>query len=331
MRDPDPVPAQRRLDAAAAVGPPGLSAAQRLAMGSLLRDRQTATVCRYLREAGVSVLVLKGPAIGHWLWPDVPRPYGDADLMVKPLQFEDAEAVPLSHGHTRTIFPESAGIAVEYYAPDSGHISVDLHRSFRLVGVSPERCWSLLAADARSLELFGGAVPIPSQVGLAVIVALHAVWHGVEAPRGAEDVRRVVARLDITGWREAKQLAAALGCLEAFAAGLHTVREGSELAARIGLASVSKPEFRLRLGDRPPTSLAWLDLFSTRRSPRELGSVLLRELVPSAAEMRRQSSRELDSPLALILSYAVRLVRLAAAGPRGIVAARRALSRSCVE
>ena len=315
-------------DPAAAASPPPSKPtdAQLAVLRRFELERRTAAVCRYLTEAGVTSLVLKGPAIARELWPDEPRDYGDADLLVGAQDFDRAEAALRAHGYVRTAFAEPAGTAVEYRAPDPLHISVDLHRSFRHVGVPADRCWALLTAEARRVRLPGGEVLIPSRPALAVIVTLHAIWHGTEIkPRTADDLRRALERFDDAEWRRAAELAAALGSLEAFTAGLFTAAEGQALADRMALAPPTAPEFRLRLGERPETSLEWLDLLTTRRPPREVARRLMRELVPSADEMRRQDPQAQAGRLALASSYIRRLLRLTRTAPRGIVAARRAL------
>ena len=305
--------------------PRGPSAAKLATMASLERDRQTAEVYGWLRDAGVTAILLKGPAVSSWLWPDGPREYVDADLLVSPAQFEHAERLLRSRGYERTIFPEEIGMAVEYAAPGPAQMSVDLHRTFRHVGVEPQRCWDLLSARTRSLSLPGGEVLVPTPIALGVIVALHSIWHEGTNERALEDVRRAVHSLDLADWRQAAGLAGDLAALEAFTAGLSTIGPGRELVSELGLPSVTSAEFRLRLSDPPPVSLGWLALLRARRSPFQHLSWLVRELFPPANQMRRRYAFAKNSRAGLLASYAIRLGWLVAHTPRGIRSAWRAL------
>jgi hypothetical protein len=49
-------------------------------------DAVTAAVANVFAAGGIDTIVLKGPVLAKWLYPDEVRPYVDSDLMVAPKQ-----------------------------------------------------------------------------------------------------------------------------------------------------------------------------------------------------------------------------------------------------
>ena len=104
------------------------------ATGERLRiDAATVEVLERFELAGVHALVLKGPAIARWLYPDgVDRPYIDCDVLVDPADFDAAEGVLRSLGYTGLL--EDLGMPpwwcehAAVWQRCSDGLSIDLHR-----------------------------------------------------------------------------------------------------------------------------------------------------------------------------------------------------------
>src|SRR4051812_29312217 len=102
-----------------------------------------------LRAGGVDALVIKGPTLTTWLYPDNARNYGDVDILVDPTQHPHAAALLADRGYRRlqdgVDGVESPDYTVELEAPvDLGRVQVDLHRYFPGIELPPERAWSAL-------------------------------------------------------------------------------------------------------------------------------------------------------------------------------------------
>src|ERR1700733_12035032 len=100
-----------------------------LAVRNLLVDLVTAEVADLFDAAGIDCILLKGPVIADWLYPDAIRGYGDSDLLVAPLDWERAVALLTNHGFTDYLAPlahprmESLAGTAFVRGPDN----VDLH------------------------------------------------------------------------------------------------------------------------------------------------------------------------------------------------------------
>jgi hypothetical protein len=295
------------------------------ALRSLELDRQAALTVQALKDAGVPSLLLKGPAVARWLYfPGATRPVSDVDLLVPTSHWDTAAEVLRARGMS------PRGEAPEYAAmwdpPVAGDLSVDLHRSFHFVAVSPERCWRILHGHAETATLAGEAVTVPSRAALAVLVALHAVADG-HGSRTLAELAMAIEQENLATWRAAAELAAELGAVDAFAAGLRAVAGGGVIAGRLLLPSVSRVDIELALEATPYTD--GLVRLSRATSWSEFVRSLLRELVPSAAVMRVPRYPFAQAgPAGLAVSYALRPFIVAARFPPAWRAWRRARIRS---
>jgi putative nucleotidyltransferase-like protein len=112
-----------------------LLASQREVMFSVLGiERRLLRVVADFEEEGIDVLILKGPAVAHTLYPDPAwRPFGDIDLLVRTSDWEAACAVLERQGSARLVpeprpgFDTRFGKGAEYRCPDG--LEVDLHRT----------------------------------------------------------------------------------------------------------------------------------------------------------------------------------------------------------
>lgn len=100
-------------------------------------ERRLLRLCEAFDAAGVDVLVLKGPAVAHTMYPDPSwRPFGDLDVLVRTRDWRTACALLPELGYRRK-FPEPRLGFVERFGHTAAHRSdegfeVDLHRT--LVG-----------------------------------------------------------------------------------------------------------------------------------------------------------------------------------------------------
>ncbi len=295
------------------------------ALRSLELDRQAALIVRALRDAGVSSLLLKGPAVARWLYPPgATRPVGDVDLLVPTSHWDTAAEVLLARGmRPRSQPPKHAAM---WDPPVAGDLSVDLHRSFHFVTVSPEGCWRILHGHAETATLAGETVAIPSRAALAVLLVLHAVADG-HGSRTLAELAMAIEQEKLETWRAAAELAAELGAVDAFAAGLRAVAGGGPIAARLLLPSASRIDIELALEATP--SAHGLARLSEATSWSGFVWSLLRELVPSQGVMRRRRFPFAQGgPFGLAASYALRPLIVAARLPAALRAWRRARIRS---
>jgi hypothetical protein len=158
-------------------------------------DQVTAEVVPALRAAGITSVLLKGPAIAQWLYPEGGRYYGDVDLLAAPTDVVAAEAVLGDLGFhppspTRTPQPARA------WRRDGHPVAVDLHHSLRHVQAPPQTVWEVLSADTVDITVAGTTVAVLGLPGRAFHIALHAAQHGVAEPKPVEDLhgRRARAR-----------------------------------------------------------------------------------------------------------------------------------------
>jgi hypothetical protein len=307
------------------------SRARSLHAGTTLAvDVMTGTVVAELRRAGVAGLVLRGPAIGRWLYDeDVPRAYRDIDLLVDPGRAQQAHVVLESLGLVR----RNAGFAPTEgvdHASEWKHehqaVVVDLHRTLAGAAAAPGLVWQELTAGAREIEVEGAAVSVPGEPALALIVVLHAAHHGVAAAPQLADLRLALKRAPPATWVEAARIARRLDAVPAFAAGLRLLPEGAEVAERLRLPHTADPETLLRAAAAHSTAIGFARLASTRGLGAKL-ALVARKLVPTPAFMRHWSRLARRGRRGLLLAYLWRPVWLLLHLPTAALAWWRARSR----
>jgi Uncharacterised nucleotidyltransferase len=294
-------------------------------MRRLSFDMTTAEVVNGLQERGVRVLLLKGPVLEAWLYPDGRRSYGDIDLIVSPDNFGRAEVALADFGFGMCL----AGARAAELNPHErswrrgANVVVDLHRTLPVVTALPEAVWSLLRERATSLVIAGTDVDIPDTATNAFHVALHASQHGRKVAKPLEDLRRALACSDEHVWREAADIAGKLQSSGTFALGLSLLPAGAELARRLGLEERAPAEAHLRIQSAPSMSLVLLKL--TEPIPtRERLALLGCKLKPSATIMRANYRLARRGKLGLFAAHALRPFRLGAHAPAALRAVRKA-------
>jgi hypothetical protein len=298
------------------------STAQAVAVRNLAIDVVTREVVQAFEEAGIPVILLKGPTISKWLYTDgAPRPYGDSDLLVDPADFTRAGRVLVGLGFTNT------WAAVRRSERDShsdgfvrtelhGRFTVDLHHRLEWTKLEPAAVWATLLSRAETIQLAGTAITCLDEAGRCMLLSLHAAQHGYASQKPLEDLRRGRLHASAAAWSEAEALARRLGASTAYAMGLALTQETPESLVRTSLWREAETNLRaFALGLLPSSR----DLLRMRDLPRHRrpGYALAR-LFASPAILRIRQRR--DAGLATL--YARHFRDLLQQFPKGIRQAR---------
>ncbi len=269
-------------------------------MRTLAVDRVTAEVIRALDGAGIPAILLKGPSIARWLYPDGGRTYRDTDLLVHPGRFTDTEAVLRSLGF-RGLLDEfhPAERAVEAHgttyarsrpgAPGRTDV-VDLHRSLPGVGAG-DRVWDTLAARTNTLVIGDTEARVLDPPCLALHIAVHAVQHAF-GDHTDEDLRRALATLPPGGWQHAAEVARRLGIEEVLGFGLRRHPDGAAIADALGLPAecrTGSPHWWR--ASRPPKGAQTLDQLWSAPNFVARARIVRWAVVPSPARLRYRDRR----------------------------------------
>jgi hypothetical protein len=196
---------------------------------TLALDAVAVEVVAALDADDIPNLLVKGPAIGRWLY-DAPgeRPYDDIDLLVREPDLARAEQILQRLGF-RFVHDDWHGRVWL-----RGPVNLDLHRRLAGVAADPAKVFDRLYADSEPLSLGRGSVHVPSAEARALHLGLHAAQHGPGLTSPLEDLRRGLERLPDSVWVDAAGFASELGVQPEFAAGLDLLPAGQELNARLG-------------------------------------------------------------------------------------------------
>lgn len=272
---------------------------------NLANEAATRELAAALRDRNLRGIVLKGPALGRWLYDDMAdRVSQDIDVLVS---WDDLDAV---EDVLRTIGWRYLGIdrvgkdrphCRIWERPDNGLI-LELHRTLAGIGVAPSRTWEVLSAHTEELSGSGLPIEVLDVPARALHVALHATQHGTGMARTQEDLRLALQRVSPALWREAGALAAELQATAAFTTGLGLVPEGRALLSSLRLHVERSPEAELRAGTAPPMAngLEWM---SRQEGWWAKASFLARHLVPPPGYMRVWFRPARRGRLGLALAY----------------------------
>jgi hypothetical protein len=311
----------------------------------LALDSALAEIVRLSGTAGVRPLLLKGPAFAHWLYDDPrERSYNDIDLLVGPDEFDAARRVLAALGFESLprngLRPNERPDSYheEWIRPGTLPLAVELHHTLWGATAAPTVVWERMTNGARAIEVAGAHVETPSEVGSAMIVAVHAADHARVARRptaqrsthqrrqgrrvnlnpggrfAGRDLQLALERVDIETWRAAAMLAEELGAGALFAFGLRLDSSGRTIANRLGLTA--RVPRQLAAG-RPPTA-AGIELFMTTPGVGARVRLLAREVAPSRAFMLKWSPIARRGRLGLTCAYLWRPVWLMMMLPRGV-------------
>ncbi len=286
---------------------------------SLAVDALTAEVVDALNRAEIEFILLKGPAIGRWLYDESEfRPYVDVDLLVAPIRHSAAEQVLRALSLTRITRDYEHHGRLEHdevWRRPTTTATLDLHRTLPGVrGTSPERVWRELWPRTAEMQLPppGRSVRVLNEPALALLVALHAAHHlgeGEIAAKPLLDLERARARASREVWGQSAELARKLRAGPQMARGLHAVSGGPELASSLGLPAPASGR----------EEASGFERFAAADSTGERLGLMLHALIPPPDYLRFSSSLARRGWLGLGLSYLCHPFVAAARGSRGFL------------
>jgi hypothetical protein len=280
---------------------------------ALATDAAAGEVFLALAGRGIDSILLKGPTIAEWLYPDELRPYVDADLLVAPDHLMMAAEVLRDLGfapYERQVSPHA-----HPWIRSSDWVVVDLHVAIWGPQLAASGVWMELQGWVEEMTV--GSVPIKvlSLPGRALHIVLHAAQHRDNMIRPRDDLRRVLRLAPPEVWRAAERLADRLWALGAMADGLLLDPAGASLLESLPLLRTA---FMIDQEGVPPLALA-LARVADARGVRRKAAVAARGLV-SPAHPRRAPAEAAAGPCGFRLRRAVALITQA---PAAIVAMRR--------
>jgi hypothetical protein len=279
------------------------------------------------RQAGIPVIVLKGPAVGLGAYDDVSlRRFGDFDLLIPKARFADAQEVLLKRGYTpsQAAADEDWLIAQEVPLGFSGeHAIVDLHLSLM------PRSWECgLDMDAWSfateVKCLHSRIPVLLQEHLFLFLCCHGTKHRWQTFRWLSDITQLARGLS----REQKHAVLALAArthtrrMLALSVQLATEVFGSEpfsdfaealVPGRTTCSLVAHARAQIRNLDAPHSGSGWLDKIPEKAQPmifwiesrdrkRDAAVSLLRFLfVPSLRDFRFKPFHWVVRPFRLLM------------------------------
>lgn len=270
-------------------------------------EAAAAEVLRAFAAGGVEGILLKGPAIGRWLYSDAePRSYRDCDLLIGSSHAEAAAETLAAVGFER-IFDQSRmppwwrEHAGDWWRADDG-VVVDLHRTLAGVGVDDDTAWALLSLATDTMPVAGHPSRVLGVPARALHIALHAAQHGVGFHQPMVDLERALEQVGDPTWRAAAELAAKLEATAAFAVGLRLKARGRDLVARLELSAQGSVEATLRATTPPPVALGFEQLAQADGLLRK-AEIVCRKFVPPAAFVRRWHPMASRGRLGLVRGY----------------------------
>jgi putative nucleotidyltransferase-like protein len=292
---------------------------------NLANDAATAEIAQAMRAAGVRAILLKGPAVRHWLYGDASdRLSMDIDFLISWSQLETAERVLEELGYSY--------LGIDAVGADRPHCRVwevpgtgtmlELHRRIAGIGAPSDVAWDVLSAGAEQIEVSGVEANVLSASARALHLALHAAQHGANHERTKNDLALALERVPADTWAEAAKLAERLDALPAFVAGLRLVPEGATLLDDLATLREMPVEVALRADSSPPLAegLDWM----SRLPVHKRAVFILRHLVPPAGYMRIWFPLARRSRAGLLLAYVWRPAWLLAHLPAAVLAWRTA-------
>ena len=307
----------------AGVGPGLLAAARCLALDSL-----AARTADLLTSAGVSTVLLKGPATAARLLGDRrdQRVYTDVDLLVAPDQFAAAQQVLQSNGYRSGLVGLRDSEWVWHERPwraPAADLTVDLHRGF--AGVQdPAAFWAAVWAARDSLAVAGELIAVPGPVAAALILALHAASPGPLRRKPLNDLVQARAVLSPSVWAAAGTLAREVDAEPACRMGLELLPDGAVFADQVGVAARVPASRRLTGTQRSQLSVSMAMVFEMS-SVAELTTYVARKLLPSPALLRLRDDRIGPGRPAMVRGYLRRWAKAAAGSRLAVRELRQAL------
>jgi hypothetical protein len=298
-------------------------------------DGWTAEVVGAMHGEGIRPILLKGPVIARWLYPDEPaaRGYCDCDLLVGPEDGERARALLAALGFV--VQPHPALAPDEHHArifirPADG-ANVDLHRRLHgMQAVADAQVWAAARQHVETMELGRVGVDVPDPVLRALTVALHPEPQDGPHSKPWRDLARALGRVDDAVWQASLELARELRIERELAARLRRLPAGAELADRLGVTAAGSAYYNV------------LGAVNAGRAPRGVLTIANLRALPAGSARRRYVISKLvppapehpDDPTAggreaagTLISRALRIGALAIGFPRALWVYRRERNR----
>ena len=281
-----------------------------------------AEVCWALNRAGVDALVIKGPSIGEWLYPEGRPESADVDVLVRPGHCDAAvEALAgLDFADTLVGFrgeePPDHSVTLARTDESKGHHGVDVHRYFPGIERDPEAAFDIVWSRRTAGTQADLPVWFPDEVTRALLIALHEARDPL-ATKTYEDLRRALAALTEPQLDDLALVADELDAQAALRAGLEAHPDTAAAVDRLGLGDVEVPlEWALlsHAADGTAWRLGRLAEMPLRQRPGQV----TRWLFPSPALMRYRNPEAAEGTVALARAYAVRLGQGARRAPRAV-------------
>jgi Uncharacterised nucleotidyltransferase len=212
-------------------------------------------VVRALQRSGIESIVLKGPTIAEWLYPNEARPYIDADLLVAPGQVMEAAAVMQGLGFAP--FERHVSPHAHPWLRAADGAQIDLHVTIWGPHLPPAELWLELRDWVQVARVGAARVEVLNVPARALHVVLHAAQHRHNSEKAREDLRRALERTPLDAWRQAERLADRLWALGEVADGLLLEPEGQALLAQLPLVQAA---LRVNHEGAPRRTIAWARL-----------------------------------------------------------------------
>jgi len=312
------------VDSGTAPGPPPTPAAV-LAAGRRLRvDAWTAKVVSAMHGAGIRPVLLKGPAVARWLYPDdlLARSYTDIDLLVAPGQRPAAHQVLRDLGFgERSVILDWEPAHAQVWALSDLRAVVDLHRTLHGMEHLPEQqVWDVVARNPSTCVVRGVPVDIPGPTVRALHLALHLHVRDGLGSQAWTDLERGVRHIDPREWEQAADLARTLGIDADMAVRLRALPAGAALADRLGLPLPGPDRYYAHqavsrgqaVGDIQSVAFLWAK-----------AGYVGHKLFPPPTFMRGRHRLARRGPFGLAVAYCWRVVFLGARLPRALYQWRR--------
>lgn len=250
-----------------------------------LVDRAAIELMGALDEAGIGALLLKGPALTHFLYQSGEvRGYMDVDLLVSPDHYTRTQRVLATLEYenisARSGIDDLMGISTAETWRRGG-MPVDLHWRLPGCAAAPDSVWTTLYDARATIELGGRQVAVLGRPGLALHLAIHAAQHGPRDVKAMGDLRRGLERWSPEDWAAAARLAANVGAIEAFAAGLRLLPNGVVMAHDLGLPATVELTWQILNRYKRPRGTFHLQAFVQATGARARADVLRRSLFPT--------------------------------------------------
>jgi hypothetical protein len=243
-----------------------------------------------LENAGIGVLVFKGPAVSWTLYDDPAlREMTDLDLLVRPRDARRAYGLLISEGYQ----PDYPGIHWTFLQSHNneaplrrGEVVVDLHWETSPGNFRPARDHDAAWTRGRRVPVAGGAVPTFAAEDLLLFLCVHGGTHCWAQLNWLADVARLVAREPLD-WDLVLSRARATGSAPALSLALALLRDllgvsGSSPPPDTAAQRLARRIRRsLASGSSPPQLRLWLALSG---SPLDKAKVFVQVFRPQIAD-----------------------------------------------